>query len=81
MSITSSQKRDSGEVYYIHVLKPEMILNPLYRIPPSPLILLGVSIGAIVSLVTLICKRHDSPANLYLLAAFVSVAHCHRFMC
>ena len=36
----------------------------------SPLLLVGVFIGTIVTLVALIFKRHDSPINLYLLTAF-----------
>ena len=62
---------NSKYYYAVCIYHPKALLL-IVLLSISPLILLGVSIGAIVSLVTLICKRHDSPVNLYLLAIFVS---------
>ena len=41
-------------------------------VPHSPMLSLVLVVGAVVTLIALIVKRHDTPANYYLLAVFVS---------
>ena len=54
-------------MWYIH-----LSVNFLHVLPYSPLLAIGLLVGAIVTLIALIIKRHDAPANYYLLGLFVS---------